>query len=207
MRHVLERSSARARRRVVAVGAVVLVGLLAGCTGEEPVEPDPSSSTTESPEPTEEPEPTPTETGPVKPERPAAMDQQDGEGAAAAAEYFLELYPYVMATGDTAEWEAMAHEACGFCDDAIGQAETIKSRADVYSGGETDVVVVGEYARDDLTGIFPLDARVDQTPIVITDSAGGELFASDALSKVYRAEMGIRDGAWVVVEVAPAPAG
>ncbi len=51
------------------------------------------------------------------------MEREDAEGAAAAAEYFIELYPYVMATGDTEEFEAMSHRACGFCDDALEQAD------------------------------------------------------------------------------------
>ena len=34
------------------------------------------------------------------PEPPAELERTDEVGAAAAAEYFLELYPYVLQTGD-----------------------------------------------------------------------------------------------------------
>ncbi|MCB7136570.1 DUF6318 family protein [Cellulosimicrobium marinum] len=133
------------------------------------------------------------------------MDQHDAEGAAAAAEYFLELYPYVMTTGDTAEWEAMTHEACGFCSDSIGQATRIVDEEASFEGGEIATTVITTYAQDDLTGLYPLDVQIDQEPMVIRDSSNAELFADDRTSDLYRVEMGIRDGTWVVFEVAGSP--
>ncbi|WP_435737369.1 DUF6318 family protein [Cellulosimicrobium sp. PMB13] len=197
-------SSSRARRRVLGLGAVVTVGLVVGgCTAEEPVEPEPSTNTAESPEVTEEPEPTPTETGPVKPERPAAMEQEDAEGAAAAAEYFIELYDYVMTTGDTTEWRAMSLESCTFCQGSIEQANQISSRSDVFEGGDAVVTVDDPtfYARDEATGIYSLDARVIQEPIAIRSAKGEELFAQERTDDLYRAEVGRRNGEWVVVEI------
>src|SRR6478609_144939 len=123
----------RARRRSLAVGAVVAVGwVVAGCTGGGDPGPSPSVEEPVVPSPSGTPEPSPTETGPVKPERPAAMERDDAEGAAAAAEYFLELYPYVMTTGDTTEWDAMAHEECESCRGLIGDAATRAEDGDVF---------------------------------------------------------------------------
>jgi hypothetical protein len=201
-------SSARARRRVLATGAVVAAGLLvAGCTGEQPAEPEPSTSTVEA-DPTETPEPSPTETGRAKPERPAAMDQEDAAGAAAAAEYFIELYPYVMATGDTSEWESMSLDTCEPCSGFIEQASTIASRGDVFEGGviAAEVPEPGRYVRDEVTGIFPLDVAYTQEPMTISSSAGEELYASDMTSSERRVEMGLRGGEWVVVTIAEIPA-
>ena len=46
----------------------------------------------------------------VKPERPAALDEPPSvEGAVAVAEYFVDLFPYVNATGDLAEWGELSH--------------------------------------------------------------------------------------------------
>ncbi|WP_454042589.1 DUF6318 family protein [Cellulosimicrobium sp. Marseille-Q8652] len=195
---------------MLGLGVVVAVGMLvAGCTGEEPVEPEPSTSTAEeSAEPTEEPEPSPTETGPVKPERPAAMEQKDAEGAAAAAEYFIELYPYVMATGDTAEWQAMSLETCEPCSGFIDQASTIASRGDVFEGGKisVDVPEPNRYMRDEITGIVPLDVQYSQEPMRILSSSGKELFSSQRTSNERRVEVGLRDGEWVVVTIAEMPA-
>ena len=49
------------------------------------------------------------------PEKPARMGENSPEGAVAAAEYFISLYPYVYATGDLTEWDAMSEEGCVFC--------------------------------------------------------------------------------------------
>ncbi|MBD5788233.1 hypothetical protein IF650_18900 [Cellulosimicrobium terreum] len=204
MRLVL-RSPVRARRRVAAAGVVVAVGLVVGgCTGEEPAEPDLTTSTVEAePEPTEEPEPTPTETGPAMPERPAAMEKDDAEGAAAAAEYFLELYSYVMTTGDTSEWEVLSLDSCTFCQGAIEQAGQIAQREDVFEGGGAvaNVDDPGFYSRDEATGIFPLDVHVVQEPMSIRSEDGEELFAQKRTDDIYRAELGLSDGEWVVVEI------
>ncbi len=199
--------SSRARRRTLALGVVVTVGLVAaGCTGTAP-DPTTPVETTAQPSPTETPEPEPTETGPTKPARPAAMDRDDAEGAAAAAEYFVELYPYVMTTGDTAEWEAMSHAECEPCHGFIDQAKTIAERGDVYSGGVVDATVAdpGRYVRDEATGLTPLDVEYTQAEILIADPAGEELFSSKSASEQRRMELGRRDGSWIVVTIAPMP--
>ncbi|MBE1877557.1 hypothetical protein IHE71_17860 [Myceligenerans sp. TRM 65318] len=130
------------------------------------------------------------------------MDRDDAEGAAAAAEYFIELYPYVMATGDTVEFEAMSHEACGFCADALAQAESIRDNNHQWSGGEISSDLVKTYARDDLTGIYPFDIQVDQDAATILDS-GEIVFQGAAESHNYRVEVGREADAWIVVEIAP----
>jgi hypothetical protein len=133
------------------------------------------------------------------------MEREDAEGAAAAAEYFIELYPYVMATGDTKEFEAMSHRACGFCDDALKQASRIAESNYMYVGGGSALSVVETYVRDDVTGIFPLDVEISQNPSQITDRDGKEVYSADAKVSESRVEMGVRKGQWVVVTVAPIP--
>jgi hypothetical protein len=190
------------------VGAAVAVGwVVAGCTGGGDPGPSPSVEDPVVPAPSETPEPTPTETGPVKPERPAAMERDDAEGAAAAAEYFLELYPYVMSTGDTTEWEAMSHPECEPCRGFIDQANTIAERGDVYSGGDVDATIAdpGRYLRDEATGITPLDVEYTQAEILIADTAGKELYSSANASELRRMELGRRDGSWIIITIAPMP--
>lgn len=114
-------------RRPIAAAALALSGLVAGCSGAEDPEPATPEPTPVTSAPSASPSPSPSAEGVDKPERPAAMDQHDADGAAAAAEYFIELYDYVMRTGDTSEWEAMSHGTCGFCSDAISQANRLQS--------------------------------------------------------------------------------
>lgn len=184
-------------------GLVLAAGLaLSACTGATP-DPEVSTGPTGDPTPTASASPSPSV--PTKPERPEAMEREDAEGAAAAAEYFIELYPYVMATGDTEEFEAMSHRACGFCDDALEQAKRIEARNYTYSGGASTFSLIETYMKDEVTGIFPLDAEISQNPSLISDRRGKEVYSADATVSESRVEMGIRNGEWVVVTVAPIP--
>ncbi|MEV0892997.1 DUF6318 family protein [Promicromonospora sp. NPDC050262] len=187
-----------------AVGLIVTAGLaLTACTGS-PRDPDVSASPTGVPTPAASASPSPS--SPAKPERPEAMKRTDAKGAAAAAEYFIELYPYVMATGDTEEFEAMSHRACGFCGDALEQAKSIQARHETWTGGEIHSILLETYERDAVTGIFPLDLEVEQAAAQIADSEGVTVFEGADEHSTYRVEVGRQDSAWVIVEIAPGPA-
>ncbi|WP_277986466.1 DUF6318 family protein [Promicromonospora panici] len=186
-------------------GLIVAVGFaLSGCTGSAP-DPGVTGSPTGESTPVASDSASPTPTGPAKPERPEAMKRDDAKGAAAAAEYFIELYPYVMATGDTEEFEAMSHRACGFCDDALEQAKRIRTRHETWTGGEIRSVLLETYARDEVTGIYPLDFEVEQSAAQITDADGVTVFEGEDEQATYRVELGWKSGDWVVVEIASGP--
>ena len=68
-----------------------------------------------------------------KPERPAGMDELSPEGLRLAGEYVLALYPYVYATGDLSDWQAMSTPECGFCNSVITNVTELHS-----SGGSSD---------------------------------------------------------------------
>lgn len=188
-----------------AIGLIATAGLaLSACTGPPP---DPEASRSPSSDPTPAASASPSPEKPAKPERPEAMKRKDAEGAAAAAEYFIELYPYVMSTGDTEEFEAMSHRACGFCADALEQAERIDESGWTYAGGESGLAVTQVYERDGLTGIFPFDVEITQKSSQIVGPDGEELYTVEAKVFERRVEMGRKGGQWVVVTVAPVPAG
>ena len=114
----------RAMGGLVAGGFVIgLAGGLAGCSGDPGPTPVPSVTEEVTPSPTATPTPTPTPDASVKPERPAAMDVADSAGAEAAAVYFLQLFGYVFATNDLAEWRPLSHPECIYCADVIRQVE------------------------------------------------------------------------------------
>jgi hypothetical protein len=135
------------------------------------------------------------------------MDTDDAEGAAAAAEYYIELYPYVMTTGDTSEWEAMSHAECGSCSDLLQQARTITERGDTFRGGEVSATVEdpGLYVRDEQTGIYPLDIMMTEEASTILDDQDREVFSSARETNQKRVEMGRFKGNWVVVGIAEIP--
>ncbi|MGM7424065.1 DUF6318 family protein [Cellulosimicrobium sp. CpK407] len=148
------------------MGVVVAVGcVVAGCTGGGGPGPSPSVDEPVVSSPSESPAPTPGETGPVKPERPAAMDRDDAEGAAAAAEYFLSLYAYVLATGDTAEWDAMTWaETCTFCTSVRDRASDVRANDDSFTGAGIEVTNPNVGAYDDFVGGFPVLFDFVQSP-------------------------------------------
>jgi hypothetical protein len=133
------------------------------------------------------------------------MKRKDAKGAAAAAEYFIELYPYVMATGDTEEFEAMSHRACGFCGELTSQASAIQNAGETFTGGKTTVDITKEYQRDEVTGIYPFDSKIMQEAQTITAADGQVVLDAKREILDRRIEIGRREGEWVMVTVAPIP--
>jgi hypothetical protein len=184
--------------------------LLAGCTSpDEPGETgpsatsaaesstEPSASPSPSPSPSQEPEPVV-----VAPQRPAAMDDDGYQGAAAAAEYFLELDDYIMKTNDTAEWEAMSHEKCTTCAARLHQAQNIAKNADVFEGGKVSTRILHSYEQDGPTGIWPIDVEISVAPVSITDSAGKVLYSAKKSVAKERIEVVREDDRWIIVNIA-----
>ena len=103
------------------------------------------------------------------PERPAEMDEESVDGAIAAAKYFMELYPYIYATGDLTEWDALSDEGCRFCDTASDGATALHADRGYATGGEVEIY---------------------------SDTGGGP-YDDDRADDVYIVELGIRFAASV----------
>lgn len=126
--------NAHARRWLAAAAVAATALTLAACDSD--VE-DPPPTTESSTEPTTEPsedvtteDPTPTATPPEveEPEVPEEMLVDDVDGAAAASWYFLKLYDYMRATGDTTLWDSMTASECGWCEEV--RTETVSTYQD-----------------------------------------------------------------------------
>jgi hypothetical protein len=185
------------------VGVAIL--LLAGCTtpttpggtGQSPTPeatveaaPSPSASPITSPEPVV-----------IAPQRPAAMDDDGYEGAAAAAEYFLTLDDYIMKTGDTAEFEAMSHKTCDYCTKRLEQAREIADAGHVWTSGDTRVTTKHVYEQDIATGLWPMDVTVSQGAVELNTSTGDPVYAADAENLLLGVEVLRSDDRWLIVEV------
>jgi hypothetical protein len=194
------------RRRLIAAAVLALTGLVAACSGgedpAEPAAPEPAPATSA---PSASPSPSPSAEGDDKPERPAAMEQHDAEGAAAAAEYFIALYPYIMKTGDTAEFKAMSHEACGYCTATLENEQWLRDNQAEFSGGELRTALEESYQRDAATGLYPFDVRVTQEAIRITNSEGAEVDSVEPTTSIARVEVGLRENQWVITTVTHKP--
>lgn len=153
----------RQRPRALAPATALLLAALSACS---PSTTTPTAVTTAatSQAPTETPTPTaePTDSVTAPPERPDAMSTPSADGAAAAASYFLQLYPYLHATGDLEAWKEMSADDCQFCNNVIVDVEQIFSEGSRGAGSE----------------------------VVITSSKGVEISAEDSYSATIELTQG-----------------
>lgn len=170
------------------------LGLVGGCTTDSPEPPSVSV-----PGVTAIPSPTPTPTTPpeaVKPVEPEAMSSPGTEGAAAAAEYFLSLYPYVYATGDLMSMKGMIDPECIFCADVVADVT-----ADIAAG----LTTVGGTVRVDASRstqisdeFYSVDLTVETDPSQAVDGDGGVVESFEAGSGTAVMIVLGAPGRWVI---------
>lgn len=169
---------------------------MGGCTGDDPVvTPTEAAPLTTSPtaDPSPSSEPTTDVTAP--PERPAEMATRGPDGAAAAASYFMALYPYALATGDLTEWDAMSADTCDFCAKTRSEVQRLEAAGRRSMG---DVTVLSATGRD-LGGNdwFSADLSVRIHPSVDVDTEGKVVDEHDGGTYVVNFALTWSDG-WTV---------
>jgi hypothetical protein len=185
-----------------AAAAVALaLSLLGGCSfgGSDPAAAPTSAAPTVTAPPTPTPSPSPTTTA-TKPERPAAMDTVNLDGAIATARYFLELQPYVASTGNLAEWRAMSHADCVFCSGVTDEVTRMFALGHHQEGTETTILSA--------TGVevnpgvyFQVNVELVQGPASEVDGSGAVIEAQPLTSTFDVALAVVRDGSrWLVRE-------
>lgn len=167
---------------------VVACGLLvaAGCGDGSSAAPSPSGPVVTSepsrpaPEPTDEPEPVVTDRAGeplVAPERPAAMDNDDEDGARAAAQYFMAVYGHAVRSQDLTEFNRLCDPESLLC------AAVLKLvSADIEAGN----VTVGGVMHFEVTQVDPptdqpfyvVWGKLDRTPFVTYDSDEQPIYES-----------------------------
>lgn len=192
----------RTRRGAGSIGLCwVLAVAAAGCTeaAADPPSESPSATAGTSSSPTPTPTPTPVAPETVKPERPAAMDTVDVDGAAAVARYFLELYPYVYATGDLAEWKAMSHPECVFCASVVTNVEAERAAGGWSEGGAATIASADAIEIRD--GFFSVTLVADQA--ASTGYAADGAVVDEALPSRNRLTFIVLNetNSWIVREV------
>ncbi|MFC8734356.1 DUF6318 family protein [Luteimicrobium sp. NPDC057192] len=205
-------SRPRARRIWGGVAVVVVAALaLAGCTSgsgeagpttQAPVSPSPSVST---PAVTPAPTATPSKTASAAsgaPKRPTGMNANTAEGARKTALYFIQLYPYMLRTGDTKEWDRLSvKKQCEFCSEVRAKAVSKKKHHQVFSGGEIKAKVVTTYDRDTLYDAYPIDIQIDQQASVTHDKAGKVVATGKPVSSIVTVEAARVGRVWKILEI------
>lgn len=110
------------------------------------------------------------------------------EGAAAAASYLMQLYPYVLATGDLSEWDALSADTCDFCVNTRDEVERLRSAGLRSLGGVTIRSAVGKDLGANGWHTATLDVEIapsqdlDATGSVVATTDGGSYRLDVALT-------------------------
>jgi len=99
------------------------------------------------------------------------MDEVSAAGAEAAAVYFLQLFPYVFATGDLEDYRALSHPECIFCADVIRQVEE-QAAIGVHTVGGLITVSETSSTEVDPGRWWSVDAEMVQHPSQDFDANG-----------------------------------
>ena len=189
-----------ARPTQIAVAVTVALGLLAGCSfgGSDPAPTAADAAPRVTAAPTPSPTPSPTST--PKPERPAAMDTVNLDGAIATATYFLQLFPYALNTGDLTDWAVLSHPECIFC---AGLSDEVKRQSSLHEHQEGLITSIASETCTEVNpgAWFDVDLELTQGPWQVVDMRGTVVETSGA-TKVMRVHMNVvRDsGRWLVRE-------
>jgi len=99
------------------------------------------------------------------------MDQVSAAGAEAVATYFLQLYPYVYATGDLIEWKALSHVECVFCKSVIDNVGALHAKGGSDQGSE--ITFRSIQSREITAGYwYAVETALTEGPSVERDAAG-----------------------------------
>lgn len=188
------------------MSAGLLVGLLAtGCTRAAPTEPTPEAPSAVTRTPSSTATPSPTVDVSVPPARPEAMATPSADGAAAAASYFISLYPYVYLTGDTSEWTQMSAQSCEFCTRTLDGARRVHDAGNSVSGGAIEILAA-QGTEIDAGRWYSARLTAVEAPSTESDPAGAPVTASDGGRYTFEVALTHESGRWLVdaVDVRPA---
>ena len=108
-----------------------------------------------------------------KPERSAGMDEFTVEGAVATGEYVLALYPYVYATGDLSDWQAMSDPECGFCNNVINDVTELHSSGGWGDPWQQEVVAESYGVSEEDPNVWAVSFHLSHEAGVRHDGSGG----------------------------------
>lgn len=163
----------RPPKTAVAFGAMALcVGLLAACGDSAVPEPSPTPATSSE---STAADPASDYTIPPPPENVYKPDEPDLsvidlESAYQLARYYLDLYPYVKATGDATEWDKYAHPECEYCA-VVSDAAEVEGSVGAWT--DFNLGVVDEATFVSTGGLdFRIDFLVNRDEIVYYGPSG-----------------------------------
>ncbi|MDO4242732.1 MAG: DUF6318 family protein [Actinomyces sp.] len=136
-----------------------------------------------------------------KPEHPGGWGEEGMNGAVAAAIYFMSLYPYVYATGDLTDWEAMSDDACIFCNSVIADVRALHADGGWMDPWTQTVISVVYAPPADEQGIHRVDVTASAEASTAHDGRGKVTREYDAIdSQTIFLTLTMIDGQWIIHE-------
>lgn len=171
-----------------------MVLLAAGCSaGQSPADLGTARAPRASVTPYTLPEPV---HGPAMDVDPVGVD-----GAIAAATYFMQLYPYVFATGDVTALQALSHPDCAFCTKVSKDAAALHEEFGNHMEGLETRFVSASGSEVDPGREFTVEAEVEQQGFSVVDPVGNVLESDDAIVVTPMTFTVVHeDGRWLIRE-------
>ena len=211
-------SRARTTAAVVPVlAALAVCSLVVSCSGDGGAQATATATGSQAASQTASPTPTPTASAleslsaedqalkdaalaMEKPEPVEGMDEYSVEGASLAAGYFISLYPYVYATGDLTDWQAMSEDNCVFCNNVIHEV-TARNEAGGWNDPWEQQVTIISYGDVGDPTVFLIDMNIASGEIVAHGGDGavvGSRAAQD--TELFTLQMHWNGEGWSVAE-------
>lgn len=116
----------------------------------------------------------------MPPAKPASWGIMGSSAGMDAATYFIDLFNYALASGDTSEWRALTDPACEFCTRLADHIEGAYADGGHIEGGQVSVskatLVVSDH------GIYEIQHTYSQAAARLLNADGTERSTTDANS-------------------------
>lgn len=182
------------------VGAVLGVSLIAGCATEPDPAPEPTAAPTTAPPHPEPSTEEPTAEAPVEPEAPRPLYATPNEhDAQEAAEYFVALYEYAIATGDLSAWSNRGQPTCEFCVSTANSVEELRAQDAVREDVRIDVLSSHVVGVEESLGVFAVEIEYTASAGRVVTSSGDVLGTIEARNGYLMLEVGLApDRGWLL---------
>lgn len=180
---------------VIPLGATGIASLWAGRDAQQETE---SAAPTTAPraevDPASQPAPAPT----APPELPAGTDEQTAAGAEASLVALLDIYGYMMATGDIGYWTEHTSPDCAICSTFIDQTELLHTLGGYQAEAGIGTGETASETTDDPATSAHVEVRIVQEPGYLVDDPTLEAQPVYAATGIISAEMSWDGTKWVV---------
>ncbi|MDU0349186.1 DUF6318 family protein [Actinomyces sp. MRS3W] len=175
----------------------------AGGTPAVSASPTPSASQTPSPSPTLNlsPEDTALRETALAMEEPQpyeGADEHSDHGAILTAGHFIELYPYVYATGDLTTWQNMSDDNCEFCNSVINNATELHGSGGWIDPWNQELTILEYWTDDSDPNRYVIRLNVISDPHTSHSGDGRSTTQAEASDDTLLVQLHWSDEAWSV---------